>query len=434
MFYIPKIREKLIQSQLLKEQKFYEEYPIEQIEKYQIQEFNKLWKDIIKHVQYYKKLVEEKKLPQSFESFDQFKDIPIISRQKISSNIELFINSSKKPDEWGTTGGSTGNPLQFPKWHSERQITEPSIWYLRSFYNIKRSDKMFRLWGHSHTMGKGISRIKNKVVFGIGLPLVGYKRFSAYDLSEEKLRTAGDQIIKFKPKYIIGYSKALYMLAKVNEDRKKHFHKLNLKAVLGAAEAYDRDEDREFVSEIFGCPAGLQYATMEANYIAQTHPDGDYKTLWKNNLIECIDDEGNPSNSGRIVITTLYPKALPLVRYELGDIIENCKKNNNSVYSFESIKGRNNDFLVIDGTPIHSEGITHAVKFSEKILAYQIRYTKDKVYTLYIKSNQKLDDRDIKEIRKRLKQVDKRLSNISIIQVDQLKQTIAGKTKWLMAE
>lgn len=60
MFYIPKIREKLIQSQLLKEQKFYEEYPIEQIEKYQIQEFNKLWKDIIKHVQYYKKLVEEK--------------------------------------------------------------------------------------------------------------------------------------------------------------------------------------------------------------------------------------------------------------------------------------------------------------------------------------------------------------------------------------
>lgn len=293
---------------------------------------------------------------------------------------------------------------------------------------------MFRLWGHSHTMGKGISRIKNKVVFGIGLPLVGYKRFSAYDLSEEKLRTAGDQIIKFKPKYIIGYSKSLYMLAKVNEDRKKHFHKLNLKAVLGAAEAYDRDEDREFVSEIFGCPAGLQYATMEANYIAQTHPDGDYKTLWKNNLIECIDDEGNPSNSGRIVITTLYPKALPLVRYELGDIIENCKKNNNSVYSFESIKGRNNDFLVIDGTPIHSEGITHAVKFSEKILAYQIRYTKDKVYTLYIKSNQKLDDRDIKEIRKRLKQVDKRLSNISIKQVDQLKQTIAGKTKWLMAE
>src|SRR5699024_5328769 len=105
--------------------------------------------------------------------------------------------------------------------------------YVRDFYGIKRSDRMFRLWGHSHTLGKGLSKIKNKLKFDIGLPLIGYKRFSAYDLSEEKLREAGTAILKFKPKYIIGYSKALYMLAKANEDKRTAFHKLKIKAVMG---------------------------------------------------------------------------------------------------------------------------------------------------------------------------------------------------------
>lgn len=435
MFFLPKIRKKIMDPKLRKEQRIYSKTPINEIENYQLQEFNNQWSSIQENVPFYKELVKEKKVPTKFENFEQLRSLPIVEREDISSNINLFTNTEKQPDTWGTTGGSTGNPLQFPKWSSENSYAEPSVWYVRSFYNITRSDKMFRLWGHSHTMGKGLSRIKNKIIFGIGLPLIGYKRFSAYDLSEEKLKEAGEEILKFKPKYIIGYSKALYMLAKANKERKKEFHKLKLKAVLGAAEGYERTEDREFVAEVFGCPAGLQYAAMETNYIAQTHPDGMYKALWKNNIIECVDEEGHPAETGRILLTSLYPRAFPLVRYELGDIISGCQKDNNSVYSFKEIKGRDNDFLMLDDeTPIHSEGITHAIKFSDKISAYQIRYTKDNIYTIYIRSNEKVNDNDVSEIRKRLGQVDTRLSQLQIKQVDELKQTLAGKTNWLMEE
>lgn len=259
---------------------------------------------------------------------------------------------------------------------------------------------MYRIWGHSHTLENGLQRIKNKLLFGIGLPLVGFKRFSAYDLSNEKLLQAGDEILKFKPAYIIGYSKALFMLAKANEYRMTKFHALGLKVVLGAAEGFDKEEDKAFVSEVFGCPVGLQYASMEANYIAQTHPEGGCRVLWKNNLIECVDQEGNPATTGRILVTFLYPRAFPLVRYEMGDIIEGCKKDGMSVFEFESVKGRDNDFLILDdGAPIHSEGVTHAIKLSEKITAYQIRYTKDGIYTIYVTSNEKLCALEIGEIK-----------------------------------
>lgn len=436
MFLLPQVREKKMNPFLKREKEFYSRVNTNDIEKYQLEQFNKQWKDIQLHVEFYKKRVVQNILPKQFETFDQFKELPIVTRDYVNENMKNFTNTKHEPDSWGTTGGSTGNPLKFPKWKSETVFCEPTVWYVRDFYGIKRSDKMFRLWGHSHTLGKGVSRIKNKLKFDIGLPLIGYKRFPAYDLSEKKLREAGEEILKFKPKYIIGYSKALYMLAKANKDKRQELHKLNFKAVMGAAEGFERSEDREFVSEIFGCPVGLQYAAMETNYIAHTHPDDDkYKALWKNNIIECVDDDGNPSDTGRIILTSLYPRAFPLVRYELGDIISNCKKNNDSVYAFDEIQGRNNDFLILDeNTPIHSEGITHAIKSSNEITSYQIRYTKDLVYTVYVISNSELTTKTFDEIRQRLKQVDHRLSELEIEQVDNLKQTVAGKTKWLMEE
>lgn len=429
------IRERNIRPKLQEEIDFYSSISKSEIQKVQLEAFNQIWQGIQENVPYYKKLIEEKRVPKQITSINDFKEFPIISREYVRENIELFINKSKPADKWSSTGGSTGTPLQFPIWNEQGKLYESSIWYARSFYNIKRSDRMFRLWGHSHTLGTGLTRLKNQIKFSIGLPLIGFKRFSAYDLSEERIREAGKQIIEFKPDYIIGYSKAINILARVNEDRKSEFHRLNLKAVMGAAEGFENESDIEYISSIFGCPVGMEYGSMEANLMAHTHPDGTFKVIWRRNLIESVDEYGESSNQGRILITTLYNRAFPLIRYELGDIISGCEKNGISVYSFKEIKGRDNDFLILeDGTPIHSEGITHAIKFSEKIAAYQIRYTKDKVYTIYVRSNEKVNDDDIQEIRKRLGQVDPRLSSMKIKQVDQLKQTIAGKTNWLMEE
>lgn len=435
MLLFPYLREKSMQPKLDKEIDFYGNYSIDLISELQLKKFNELWQGIQKNVPYYKQLVESNEVPKQIKKWTDFNKLPINPRSYVKENVYDFSDHSRKPDTWVSTGGSTGTPLNFPSWKEESSNYEPSLWYARNFYNIKRSDRMFRLWGHSHVLGSGLAKYKKMIEFKLGHPLIGYKRFSAYDLSENQLRIAGEEILKFKPNYIIGYSKALRLLATANVDKKDDFSRLNLKAVIGAAEGFDKDEDRDFVGEVFGCPVGLEYASMETKLLAHTHPKGGYKVIWKNNLVECVDDEGNPSAEGRILVTTLYPRAFPLVRYELGDLISGVLKNENSVYAFKQVKGRDNDFLMIDdNTPIHSEGITHAIKFSSEIAAYQIRYTPEKVYTIYVKSNRKLTDYDFKEIRSRLKKVDERLANLSIKQVDSLKQTVAGKTKWLIEE
>lgn len=432
---LPYLREQKMKPKVNEEIEFYKKHSGTFMLDKQLEMFNVLWEDIQLNVPYYKNLVDRSELPQNITNMDDFRGLPILDREFATKHTEELTNHKKAPDLWSSTGGSTGNPFQFPKWNSENNYYEPAIWYVRSFYGIKRSDKMFRLWGHSHTMGSGLSRYKNILKFKIGLPLIGFKRFSAYDLSTEKLRIAGEEILKFKPKYIIAYSKALNMLARANEDRKDEFHKLNLKAVMGAAEGFEKPSDKDYISNVFGCPVASQYASMETNYIAHTHPNGGFKALWKNNLIECVDEAGNPAQTGRLLVTSLYPRAFPLIRYELGDILENVDHNDGSVYSFDRVKGRDNDFLMLDkDTPIHSEGISHAIKYSDKIIAYQIKYDNEYNYTIYIKAKASLNNKDISEIRDRLALVDLRLKKLPIKEVDKLEQTIAGKTKWLIKE
>lgn len=434
MLILPYIREKKMRPKVYDEVNFYSSRKND-ISGYQLDKFNQLWQSLQKKVPYYEKLISKNVIPRTINNWEDFKELPIIDRSYVKEHVEEFTDKTIKPDSWVTTGGSTGTPLKYPSLKTESQHYESNIWYARDFYSIRRSDRMFRLWGHSHTLGSGISKYKKMISLKIGLPLIGYKRFSAYDLSDNQLRIAGEQIIQFRPNYIIGYSKALQMLARVNEDRKKDFHKLNLKAIIGAAEGFEKNEDKDFICEVFGCPVGLEYASMETKLLAHTHPEGGYRVLWRNNLVECVDEQGNPSESGRILVTSLYQRAFPLIRYELGDLINGSEKNSNSVFSFEDVKGRNNDFLMLDeNTPIHSESITHAIKFSEKVTAYQIRYTKELKHTIYLKSNNNINEPDIREIKERLNKIDNRLADIEIKQTDNLKQTIAGKTKWLMEE
>ena len=435
MLFLPYMREKMMKPKVDDNIKFYQSIEKNKISEYQMTQFNKIWQVIQRNVPFYKDLIEKKEVPSTITNWVDFNQLPIVDRSYAKEHIEEFADKTREPDAWVSTGGSTGTPLKYPSWKTEAKYYESNVWYAREFYNILRSDRMFRIWGHSHTLGTGLSRYKKIFTFKIGLPLIGYKRFSAYDLSHEQLKKAGEQIIQFKPDYIIGYSKALYMLARANVDRMQEFHQLNLKAVIGAAEGFEKDEDKDFISEVFGCSVGLEYASMETKLLAHTHPKGGYRVLWRDNLVECVDDEGNPSDNGRILVTSLYPRAFPLIRYELGDRISGTNKDSNSVHSFAEVAGRNNDFLMLDkDTPIHSEAITHAIKFSDKIIAYQIRYTSDSEYTIYVKSNSNISEEDINEIRSRLDQIDKRLSTLKIVEVDKLKQTRAGKIRWLIEE
>src|SRR5690625_6829243 len=88
MFLLPKIRERKMKPFLQREIEFYETTPKDIIEDYQLQQFNVIWKDIQKNVEYYRNLVDNKELPKRFKTFNEFKSIPIVTRD--------FVNRDRK--------------------------------------------------------------------------------------------------------------------------------------------------------------------------------------------------------------------------------------------------------------------------------------------------------------------------------------------------
>lgn len=81
---------------------------------------------------------------------------------------------------------------------------------------------------------------------------------------------------------------------------------------------------RAACQQVWGVKVVDMYSSQEVGYLALQCPDHDhYHVQSENLLVEILDDSGRPcapGETGRIVATTLHNYAMPLIRYEIGDL------------------------------------------------------------------------------------------------------------------
>jgi len=85
-----------------------------------------------------------------------------------------------------------------------------------------------------------------------------------------------------------------------------------------------RWEARALLAETFGCPVVDQYNCEEIGNIAWECPaeTGVYHVNTDACVLETVDDEGAPVPAGvegRVVVTNLFNRTMPFIRYDLGD-------------------------------------------------------------------------------------------------------------------
>ena len=94
------------------------------------------------------------------------------------------------------------------------------------------------------------------------------------------------------------------------------------------------------------------------------------------------------------VVTSLYPRMTPLIRYKLGDeigfdnfsVLSNCKM---SVIKFSRVIGRcNNPVVLPSGRQLHSEVVSHLVRNETIIQGYQFLCYKDRTELNIILNNE----------------------------------------------
>jgi phenylacetate-coenzyme A ligase PaaK-like adenylate-forming protein len=338
------------------------------------------------------------------------------------------LASTERPAETTrTTGGSTAEPVQLPAWNSEFRSTQLDTWMARAWYGVAADDRQFLLWGHSHLLGSGWRGWINARKREISDRLLGYRRFSAYDLSHAAMRRAADALIRFRPALLLGYSVALDRFATANMDRRSELRGIGIRLAMAAAEGFPASDSAARLHDLFDCPIAMEYGAVETGLVAHMHPDGGYRVFWRSYLLEGEQVGAHH----RVLVTSLYPRCTPLVRYDLGDEIAlapGSADRVSSVLRFERVVGRCNDYVQLaDGFTAHSEVFTHAIRGCAGVRSYQVVHG-DRALTLLYTATDDLPDSEVRAIRERLGRVHPELALIALERVAELRRTIAGKT------
>lgn len=292
------------------------------------------------------------------------------------------------------------------------------------------------IWGHRHLLGTGVSGWVNARRREVSDRLLGYHRFSAYDLTSARMRAAADAMIRFKPDYVLGYSVALDLFARANEDRASALSALGMRCVVGAAEGFPASDSESRLAALVGAPVAMDNGSVETGLVAHTHPDGGYRVFWRNYFVEAERD--HPGTPHRIRVTALYPRAFPLVRYEIGDEIALTDVATDpaspskaiGLDRFARVFGRCNDYISLsDGSQVHSEALAHAVSGQPGVFGYQLVREPGAAMRLRLVSRAPLPAAAASAIRENLRRINPQFEHIELERVDALQQTAAGKTR-----
>lgn len=314
-------------------------------------------KRIINHsynsVPYYKQLFDSIGLqPNDILIIDDLNKVPILGRDVIQNNNNLLISNlfNKKKLNKGSSSGTTGIPIEY---YSDKHGNSAGIasgYLLWSMSGLKLGQRNIHIWGNQSSIerwGTPISKIKNFIINQKNIPSTRLNEVSA-------LEELVNEIRKFKPVSIDGYSSSIYTLAKYFKEN--NFPKIkSLKQVITTAENLETHQ-KELIEEIFA-PTGDLYGSGEVLGIA-IRPAGDdkYYVLDSHVLVEVIES-GIPGMKD-LLVTDLDNYGMPLIRYKIGDMIDDINEPTvNSKYPlswFSKIHGRSSDIIELpNGMKFH---------------------------------------------------------------------------------
>lgn len=347
---------------------------------------NKLFKDLINYaydkVPYYREKFDDCGVNISeVTSIEDIGQLPFLKKDIIQGNYKKMLSTDYfYPPGRDTlitqrTSGSTGQILKV-EWNKYDFIRSLFyLWILRSrFYGIDASSKYCSFYSTLYRGNKLVENIPEINASNNGKNI----SFSKMILDDEHLYKYLKKMHEFKPEWLFLQPSVAYILADFI-DRNSLKVPETLKYIELTGE-YLFDEFRKKILEVFRVPVANMYGCMEANGIALECKNGHMHLLNNNVAVEILNG-GNTVGYGRegeIFITSLYNKAMPFIRYALGDrvVLSPAEKCGCGLQSdiLEVIAGRVNDFVIVEGRePISSYLFVYSLESINVKLGYPVK-------------------------------------------------------------
>jgi len=295
-------------------------WPLDKILEIQNQRLRRLISHAYENVPYYYRLMNERNLKACDinRSVDLVK-LPVLTKQLIRRNFN-DVTARDFPERetiHACTGGSSGEPFIF---HSTRE-DQYSRGYARSlrarrWYGYRIGDRS--VWFHNRPPYISLLHEARRVFIRF------FEReleFDVHKISTDNIALYAKRLEKFKPNLIHGFPSAIYLLAQCIEKEGKPGLRPRI-IITGGEQLYDYQ--KELFKTVFKCDTYSSYSSWEMHSIADECVEHTgFHIAAENAIVEVVDGEGKPVPAGvegRILITNLHNYAMPLIRYDIGDI------------------------------------------------------------------------------------------------------------------
>ena len=371
-----------------------------------------------------------------FKNFLNIEEFPVINKNIINENRERFISSEFKISELKavTTSGSTGIPFKVfhDKNKIERQIADNI--YFSKLCGHKIGGKLYyiRVWNEINSLSPLLRKIKNIVQ-------INTVNLDTHLVTELLLKLRNDK----GEKSILSYSSSLEGIVQIiKRDKIQNSNNYNVNCVITMAEALSL-ESKEFLSNFLNTKIFSRYSNSENGFFAHQIPflENNYLINKASFIVEILNLKNDlpmkNGEAGRIVITDLYNFAMPMIRYDTGDIGIIDYYSDKAGIKHEvltSIEGRLLDFIEIDGRIISPHVVDYALRQIPNVSQFQLIQKKDFTFELLLNTFETYSKSQEEDIVNKLKVYLGESAEIKCNYVADIPRLASGKRKIVVKE
>ena len=418
--------------------------PLEELQKRQFAQLSELLRYAYDTVPYYRRSFGDLGItPEDIRSLADFSRLPVLSRQSIQDNLADLVSSACPEDKrsLNASGGTTGKPVSVYQDSSMREEMEASFLFAFSFAGWQPSDMIVTVWGNPKDNAPASAGKKIKSWLG------GVRRLNGYQYGKKEIQYWLETIGSYRRVFIYGYVSVLTDVADYILSTNATVN--NVHGILTSAERL-HPHQRELISKAFGCRVYDQYGCREVPGIATECSEGNMHLLTSSAYTEFLPLKENPGLPlekfeeelpQRIILTGFHNYAMPLIRYENGDMGRPkdgvCSCGRGLPLMQMDIGRIGSSLRLLDGTRLYSSVFVHQVSKTVGINAFQFRQTAADEVQLYIVRGTGFTDEGDKQLRDVVTRFPQSVCpgiRLNLHYVDDVPRTSAGKHRQVICE
>lgn len=296
-------------------------------------------------------------LPSEIRSFEDYRRVPLLTKDDLRQHGRELLTHQFPVTHVHSTSGSNGRPVKVHVDDDAQQWRRACTIRSDEWSGWRFGERVAMVWGNPEYLHNGWrGRLRNSLL----------ERASYLDtlkMDEAAIERFGTEQQRRRPTLLLGHAHSLFLLAEFLKERPRcQFHP---RGIISTAMVL-HDWQREVIEAVFGCHVTNRYGCEEVSLIAcQCEARGGLHINCDNVYVEILAADGEPAPAGEpgsVVVTDLTNRAMPLLRYKVGDVAvatEDICSCGRQLPLLTRVEGREADYVVTaDGNVISGISLT----------------------------------------------------------------------------